>query len=75
MDDLHGRLAAVLRDHGLEGVRLRGAGPESEIAVLAVGPADWDRLTGDAGAALVARLKALGFRHVALEPDGEDWAG
>jgi PP-loop superfamily ATP-utilizing enzyme len=75
MDDLRERLVGVLRAHGLEGVRVRGAGPESEIAVLAVGPADWDRLTGDEGAALVVRLKALGFRHVALEPDGGGEAG
>jgi PP-loop superfamily ATP-utilizing enzyme len=69
------RLAEILRDHGLAGARLESAGSGSEIAVLAVGPEDWDRLLGDEGVALSARLKELGFRHVALELDEGEVAG
>jgi hypothetical protein len=69
------RLAGILREHGLAGARLESAGPGSEIAVLSVGHADWDRLLGDEGVALSARLKELGFRHVALELHGSEEAG
>ena len=64
--------AALLREHGMEGVRVSVAGHEAEVAVLSV-PADaWERLLADDAQPLVERVKALGFRYVALDLDPLD---
>ncbi|MBW3629515.1 MAG: hypothetical protein KY464_09475 [Gemmatimonadetes bacterium] len=61
--------ARVLRAAGLSGAGVAAAGPEAEIAVVRVAVTEWSRLLHPDAAALVAALKAEGFRHVALDLD------
>ncbi|HVP39231.1 MAG TPA: ATP-dependent sacrificial sulfur transferase LarE [Candidatus Saccharimonadales bacterium] len=53
---------------GVEGFRVRHHG---EVARLELDPRDWDRvLEPQTRAALVRKLRELGFRHVSLDLDG-----
>lgn len=64
-----GRARRLLRQAGLAEARVRCAGPEREIAVLSAPAAAWDELLGEQHRALVAAIKQLGFRYVALDLD------
>lgn len=57
----------LLSQLGLGGVRVSAIGHEREIAALTVPPSHFERLLGEEGARLSARLRALGFRYVALD--------
>jgi hypothetical protein len=58
---------SILREHGLAAARLDATGPEGEIAAIQVAPADWDALLESDSAAVIAGIRALGFRYVALD--------
>ena len=60
--------ARVLAEHGLGGAGVRAGGPEGEIALLTAPEGEWERLLDpEAGARIAERIRALGFRYVALE--------
>jgi hypothetical protein len=61
---------ALLVDQGLFGAEISAEGPDGEIAALRVDAAQWTRLMEDEAAPLVAGIRALGFRYVALDLDG-----
>lgn len=65
-------LEATLRDRGLPAVEVRVGGHEAEVAIVRAPEADWDRVAGTQGDALVAAIREAGFRYVALdlEPAG-----
>ena len=65
----------VLAEHGIEGASVRAAGPEGEIAVVSVAARAWARLLGAGSAEIVARVKAEGFRYVALDLDPDAAGG
>jgi hypothetical protein len=54
--------AAILAGAGVPGARVRAAGHQAEVAAVAAPPALLQRV-----AAAAPRIKALGFRYVALE--------
>ena len=62
---------ALLAERGIAG-EVSVEGHQAEIAALRVAGDAWERVAGEEGAALVDRIKALGFRYVALdlEPGG-----
>ncbi|HEX5724879.1 MAG TPA: hypothetical protein VFX98_05405 [Longimicrobiaceae bacterium] len=57
----------LLVEYGLAGAAVEVEGHEREIAAVRVRAEDWERLLGEEGARLVAEVKALGFRYVALD--------
>lgn len=57
----------VVVDEGISGAAVTVEGHEREIAAIRVSVDDWDRLVGDAGVRLAERVRALGFRYVALD--------
>lgn len=59
--------AALLAGLGFLGARVEAAGHDGGVAVIVVRPAERERLLGLDAAPLVARLRALGFRHVTLD--------
>ena len=59
--------SAVLSAEGFADVRLRIEGHEGEVAVLGAAAESFERLAGPAGERVVARIKGLGFRYVALD--------
>jgi hypothetical protein len=60
--------ARVLAGHGLAAIDVAAEGPEGEIAALRPAtPADRARLLEIPDAALIAPLKAIGFRYVAVD--------
>ena len=64
--------ARVLAEHGVGGAAVRAAGPDGEIALLSAPSAEWARLLEpEAGAEVVGRIRALGFRYVALDLDDD----
>ena len=67
--------ARALRAAGLARAEVDAAGPDAEIAVVRLPLTEWSRLLHPDSAALVAAIKAEGFRHVALDlgvdPPGE----
>jgi hypothetical protein len=58
---------SVLLEHGLFGAELTAEGPQGEIAALRVPASQWERMMSDDSEALVAAIRALGFRYVALD--------
>ena len=65
-----GRIADAIRivtDAGIDGALVSVEGPEREIAAIRVPAGDWDRLVGEDGVRLAERVRALGFRYVALD--------
>ena len=72
--DRCGAAVRVLEAAGLMRPRVVAAGPEAEIALVSIALAEWSRLLHSDSAALVAAVKAEGFRHVALDL-GVDAAG
>ena len=58
---------AVLREAGLPEGRVDAEGSNGEIAAVGIPPAQWGRFEGQRGRELSARLRALGFRYVALD--------
>jgi PP-loop superfamily ATP-utilizing enzyme len=58
---------AVLAQLGLDGVTVEVTGQEREIAVLAAPEPQAEELLDARRTAVVAKLKALGFRYVALD--------
>ena len=68
-DDRERAAAAALRARGLAGASVRAAGPEGEIAVVTLPVGEWARLLEPESAAVVAEVKAEGFRYVALDLD------
>jgi pyridinium-3,5-biscarboxylic acid mononucleotide sulfurtransferase len=67
--------ARLLAEHGVAGAGVRAGGPEGEIALLSAPAAEWERLLDpEAAGELVARIRALGFRYVALDL-GDDTEG
>lgn len=63
--------ARILRDGGLSPVEVRASGPEGEIAVISLPVSQWSRLLAPDSAAVVAAVKAEGFRYVALDLDAD----
>ncbi len=61
------RAAELLREMGLEGVRIDAAGHQGEIAALSAPADEFERLVGEGASGLAADLRALGFRYVALD--------
>lgn len=57
----------VVADEGIDGATVTVEGHEREIAAIRVSADDWDRLVGDTGVRLAERVRALGFRYVALD--------
>ena len=58
----------VLAEAGFAGARVTVEGHEREIAAVRVAPGDWERLLeSDEGRRVAERVKALGFRYVALD--------
>lgn len=66
MDDRTGAAESLLREMGIAG-RVTAAGHDASIATIAVAPERWAELTGPAGRELAGRLRALGFRYVAID--------
>ena len=67
--------ALVLAEHGVADAGVRAGGPDGEVALLSAPRAEWARLLDpEAGAGIVERIRALGFRYVALDLD-EDGEG
>ncbi|HEX6370689.1 MAG TPA: hypothetical protein VF006_17335 [Longimicrobium sp.] len=64
----------VLAGHGVA-ADVSVEGHEREIAAVRVAEDAWARMLGDEGAAIAAEVKALGFRYVALDLEGEDDGG
>ena len=63
------RAERALAEHGIAGAAVRAAGPQGEIAVVSVAASEWARLLEPEAAGVVARVKAEGFRYVALDLD------
>lgn len=63
---------AILRSHGVDGARVRVAGPDAEVALVQVEPRHALSLLDEAGSRIVAEIQALGFRYVALDLEGDD---
>lgn len=61
--------AAALHARGLASASVRAEGPEGEIAVVSLPVEEWARLLEPESAAVVAEVKAEGFRYVALDLD------
>jgi PP-loop superfamily ATP-utilizing enzyme len=59
--------AAVLAELGYRGCSVDVAGHEHEIAVISAGAAQHAVLLDARRADIVARIKALGFRYVAVD--------
>lgn len=57
----------VVAEEGISGALIIVEGHEREIAAIRVSVDDLDRLVGDAGVRLAERVRALGFRYVALD--------
>jgi hypothetical protein len=68
-DAREGAAGAALRARGLVGASVRAAGPDGEIAVVSLPVHEWARLLDPESAAVVAEVKAEGFRYVALDLD------
>ena len=67
--------ARVLAENGVAGAVVRAGGPDGEVALLSAPRAEWERLLDPRdGAGLVERIRALGFRYVALDL-GDDAEG
>jgi hypothetical protein len=58
---------AVLEAHGVRGASVQAEGTSGEIAAIRVPGDAWEMLVSDAGAALSAQVRALGFRYVAVD--------
>lgn len=56
----------VLHELGISG-SAEISGHEDEILVLSVADHEWEALLEDRGAYVAERMKALGFRYVALD--------
>jgi PP-loop superfamily ATP-utilizing enzyme len=56
----------ILREAGVAG-RVTAEGHDGSIAAIRVSAAAWAELTGDSGRAISERIRALGFRYVALD--------
>lgn len=56
----------VLAEAGFPG-RVTACGHDGSVAAVAVPPDAWRQLAGPAGQGVVARIRAAGFRYVALE--------
>ena len=63
--------ARILRDRGLAPVAVRASGPHGEIALISLPASEWSRLLAPDSAAVVAAVKAEGFRYVALDLDAD----
>lgn len=64
----------LLAEQGIT-ARVEGSGPDGSVARIAASPAAWPKLLGDGGGRLAERIRALGFRYVALDLEathGED---
>ena len=62
------RAEAILREHGFRELRVRHFG---EAARIEVAPAELPRLLEpNRGAAVAAALRAVGYRTVAVDPEG-----
>lgn len=59
----------ILREAGVAG-RVTAEGHDASIAAIRVSAAAWAELTGDSGRAISERIRALGFRYVALDLAG-----
>jgi len=60
----------VLQELGISGAHIEAAGHDGSVAVVTAAASGPDLLLDPLGDELVRRLKALGFRYVAVELDG-----
>lgn len=58
---------SLLSEEGLSGATVTAEGPQGEIAAVRVDAGGWARLMEDENAAVIAGIRALGFRYVALD--------
>ena len=56
----------ILSDAGVS-ARVTASGHDGSVAVIAAGPGAWPALVGEPGAELARRIRALGFRYVAID--------
>lgn len=63
------RAERVLAAGGVAGATVRAAGPDGEIALLALPDEEWPALFAPERRALLDEVKAAGFRYVALDLD------
>jgi len=59
--------ASLLIEEGFFGAEVAAEGPQGEIAAIRVEEAAWLRLMESGNDALIAGIRALGFRYVALD--------
>lgn len=57
----------LLREEGFSRPAVRCDGPEGEVLVLRLPPEEEHRLAGPEGSRISHRLRALGFRYVAVD--------
>ncbi len=57
----------VLVERGFAEGEVRAEGPQGEIASVRIAPEGWERLLGEEGREVAARIRALGFGFVALD--------
>lgn len=65
-DDRTVAAESLLGEHGLR-AEVAAEGPDGEIAAIRTGAPAWERMMEGESAALVAAIRALGFRYVALD--------
>jgi PP-loop superfamily ATP-utilizing enzyme len=58
---------SLLREEGFFGAQVAAEGPDGEIAAVRVDSSGWARLMEDESAPLIAGIRAIGFRYVALD--------
>jgi hypothetical protein len=59
--------ASLLHEHGVSRAEILAEGPNGEIAAVSVPAEAWSHLLADESAVVVAGIRALGFRYVALD--------
>jgi PP-loop superfamily ATP-utilizing enzyme len=66
-DERIDRAQRIIEEIGLFAATVDAEGHEREIAAIRVPVSDWERLVGEEGARLAERVKAAGFRYVAID--------
>lgn len=66
-DDRIARARRMLEEIGLFAATVDAEGHEREIAAIRVSVDDWERLVGEEGVRVAERVKAAGFRYVAID--------
>jgi hypothetical protein len=67
MDERISAARSLLQEEGLFQAEVAAEGPDGEIAALRLDQAGWLRLMEEENPPLIAGIRALGFRYVALD--------